>query len=54
MNFTEIVVRKRVNLNEFINIIEKGYRNPLKKYNFSKSEKRKLTKDEFRNIKEFL
>lgn len=47
MNFTEIVVRKRVNLNEFINIIEKGYRNPLKKYNFSKREDRKLTKDEF-------
>lgn len=54
MNFTEIVVRKRVNLNEFINIIEKGYRNPLKKYNFSKSKERKLTKDEFLNIKAYL
>ena len=52
MNFTEIVVRKRVNINEFINIIEKGYRNPLKKYNFSKREDRKLTKNEFNSIRE--
>lgn len=53
MNFTETVVKKRVNMNEFINIIEKGYRNPLKKYNFSKREDRKLTKDEFLNIKAY-
>lgn len=51
MNFAEIIINKRVNMNEFINIIEKGYRNPLKKYNFSKREDRKLTKDEFLNIK---
>lgn len=52
MNFTEIVIKKRVNINELLNIIEKGYRNPLKKYNFSKREDRKLTKDEFNSIRE--
>ena len=49
-----ICINKKVNLNELISLVEKGYKNPLKKYNFSKSEKRRLTKDEFRNIKEFL
>lgn len=44
-------IEKRVNLNELITLIERGYKNPLKKYNFSKSKERKLTKDEFLNIK---
>lgn len=47
-------IKKRVNLNELILLIERGYRNPLKKYNFSKREDRKLTKDEFLNIKAYL
>ena len=47
-------IEKRVNLNELIILVERGYRNPLKKYNFSKKPERKLTKDEFLNIKAYL
>ena len=50
----DTVVKKRVNMNELILLIERGYRNPLKKYNFSKKPERKLTKDEFLNIKAYL
>ena len=48
------VVAKRVNMNELLALIERGYRNPLKKYNFSKVKERKLTKDEFDNIKAYI
>ena len=49
-----ICVDKRVNLNEIALLVERKYRNPLKKYNFSKSNERKLTKEQFNKIKEFL
>jgi len=52
METLKIIIRKQVNMCEIVALLKGKHRNPLKKYNFSKQENRKLTEQEFKLIKE--
>ena len=52
MEALKIIIKKQVNMREIVVLLKGKHRNPLKKYNFSKQESRKLTEQEFKLIKE--